>query len=80
MSTCQELATIYSRIQQRIEKGSDNYALIVKILTARSELELKFSAMLHPDKCSHPGAREAYEAVVGAYTKLKVRTGEASEA
>ena len=46
MSTCQELATIYSRIQQRIEKGSDNYALIVKILTARSELELKFSAML----------------------------------
>ena len=41
---------------------------------------LKFSAMLHPDKCSHPGAREAYEAVVGAYTKLKVRTSEASEA
>ena len=46
MSTCQELATIYSRIQQRIEKGAENYALIVKILTARSELELKFSAML----------------------------------
>ena len=33
---------------------------------------LKFSAMLHPDKCSHPGARESYEAVVAAYTKLKV--------
>lgn len=46
MSTCEELATIYSRIQQRVDKGCENYALVLKVLTARSELELKYASML----------------------------------
>ena len=46
MSTCQELATIYSRIQQRVDKGCENYSLILKVLNARSEIEMKFANML----------------------------------
>ena len=33
---------------------------------------LKLTNMIHPDKCSHPGAREAFEAVRNANDMLKV--------
>ena len=32
---------------------------------------LKLANMIHPDKCSHPGAREAFEAVMHASEILK---------
>ena len=32
---------------------------------------LKLANMIHPDKCSHPGAREAFEAVMHASKILK---------
>ena len=32
---------------------------------------LKLANMIHPDKCSHPGAREAFEAVMHASEVLK---------
>lgn len=33
---------------------------------------LKLANMIHPDKCSHPLAREAFEYVMGASEMLKV--------
>ena len=34
---------------------------------------LKLANMIHPDKCSHPLARQAFEYVMNASEMLKVR-------
>jgi hypothetical protein len=53
MSTSQELITIFDRISQRIEVGSDSLIVLNKILQKRGEIEEKIADLLRsciPDK------------------------------
>lgn len=46
MSTCQELVTIYERIAKRVDKGSEDFVNVLKILDARVQAELKIVGIL----------------------------------
>jgi hypothetical protein len=58
-------------------KNLNPYRVLMLPVTASNEdirqRYLKLSGMIHPDKCSHPGAREAFEAVRSSHEMLTVR-------
>ncbi|KAH0786182.1 Variant SH3 domain containing protein [Histomonas meleagridis] len=46
MSTASEVVTILQRVVQRVDKGSDNYNVALRMVQARIEVEEKYQSML----------------------------------